>query len=196
MARPRPRGPIFSRRCQSRSGSRSRSAGLMLARYIELGWDLKLIPAGEKGPRLQGWPDLKTDPRDLARHLAAGGNIGVRLGRRSSGLVDADLDCLEALDLVDLYLPATAAIFGRRSKPRSHRFYIAHGALKAAFADPLDGTTLVELRADGRDGAAHQTVIPPSIVGERREWCGAAIEPAVVDAVVLARRVAWLAIGC
>ena len=31
----------------------------MIDRYIEVGWDLKLIPAGEKGPRVKGWPDLQ-----------------------------------------------------------------------------------------------------------------------------------------
>ena len=54
-----------------------------------------------------------------------GSNVGVILGPRSGELVDIDLDCAEALALADLYLPATEAIFGRKSKPRSHRIYIA-----------------------------------------------------------------------
>ena len=69
--------------------------------------------------------------------------------------------------------------------------------MKQTFADPMDGTMLVELRADGPEGRAHQTLLSPSIAdGERREWIGEAIEPAVVDAALLSRRVAWLAIGC
>jgi hypothetical protein len=48
-------------------------------------------------------------------------NIGVQLGRASGGLTDVDLDCTEVLALADDFLPFTNAIFGRRSKRRSHR---------------------------------------------------------------------------
>jgi hypothetical protein len=169
----------------------------MIERYTELGWDLKLIPAGEKGPRAAGWPEIKYNIADLKRHLSRGGNIGGRFGQASGGTVDVDHDCPEALALAETYLPSTNAVFGRASKPRSHYLYIACGAVFAAYTDPLTGETLVELRSDGRDGGAHQTLLPPSVAdGERRVWCGEVIEPAVVDAATLTRRVAWLAIGC
>lgn len=169
----------------------------MISRYLAYGWDLKCIPAGEKGPRDKGWPNLRPSAAELERHIASGGNIGVRLGASSGDLVDADLDCREALALQDIYLPVTRAAFGRPSNPRSHRLYIAQGAVKQAFADPTDGTMLVELRADGREGRAHQTLLPPSVAdGERREWCGDVIEPASIDTAVLTRRIAWLAVGC
>jgi hypothetical protein len=169
----------------------------MIGRYIASGWDLKPIPAKEKGPRDPGWPNLQFSPDELERHVAKGGNVGVRLGASSGDLVDIDLDCVEALTLQDIYLPSTGAVFGRASKPRSHRLYIAAGAIFAAYTDPLTGETLAELRADGRTGGAHQTLIPPSVAGgERREWLGETIEPAIVDAAALSRRVAWLAIGC
>jgi hypothetical protein len=169
----------------------------MIGPYLELGWNIKAIPAKEKGPRDPGWPDLKPSAAELERHVAKGGNVGVRLGASSGGLVDADLDCPEALALQDFYLPSTGAVFGRASKPRSHRLYIAAGAIFAAYTDPLTSETLVELRADGRTGGAHQTLIPPSVAdGERREWLGETIEPAIADAAALSRRVAWLAIGC
>jgi hypothetical protein len=62
---------------------------------------------------------------------------------------------------------------GRASKPRSHRLFIAPGAVFEAFADPISGEMLVELRTDGRDGGAHLSLLPPSITdGERREWHG------------------------
>jgi hypothetical protein len=62
----------------------------------------------------------------------------------------------------------------------------------------LEGkNTLIELRADGRDGGAHQTLFPPSVAdGERREWHGEVIAPAVVSATVLRTAVAWFAVGC
>jgi hypothetical protein len=155
------------------------------------------VPRGEKAPRCLGWPDIRLSPDELQRHLDSGGNVAMRLGPASDDIVDADLDCSEALVLADIYLPATQAEFGRASKPRSHRLYIAPGAIFASFADPTDGSMLLELRADGRDGGAHLTLIPPSVTdGERREWRGDTITPAEVDAAVLARRMAWLAIGC
>jgi hypothetical protein len=155
------------------------------------------VPAGEKAPRCKGWPDLRLTLVQVEQHLASGGNIAIRLGRASGDLVDADLDCAEALALADLYLPQTGAEFGRRSKPRSHRLYISPNATYASFADPLTGETLLELRADGRDGGAHLTLLPPSSTsGERREWHGEAVDPAGVDAVVLIERMTWLAIGC
>jgi hypothetical protein len=130
---------------------------------------------------------------EAQQHIARGGNIALRVGP----IVDADLDSREALELADIYLPQTGAIFGRASKPRSHRLYRAAGAVYAAFADPTDGTMLAELRAEGRDGGAHLTLIPPSITGrERREWVGETVEPAVVGAAILAHRMVLLAIGC
>jgi hypothetical protein len=168
----------------------------MIARYLAIGWDIKPIPRGEKGPREAGWPNLKLSPTELERHVSKYGNVGVRLGASSGGLVDVDIDCPEALVLKDIYLPASGARFGRNSKPLSHWLYIAPGAIFAAYTDPLTGGTLVELRADGRTGGAHQTLIPPSIAGgERREWHCGVIEPALLDAATLGRRVAWLAVG-
>jgi hypothetical protein len=166
---------------------------------LDRGWQIVPIAAGEKGPRCKGWPDLRMTADEVRRHLAAGGNIGVRLGPASGELVDIDLDCDEALALADPYLPPTQAAFGRPSKLRSHRFYIAPGGGFETFHDPLikkGKNTLVELRAQGRDGGAHQTLLPPSIAdGERRKWHGEVIAPAVISATVLRTAVAWLAIG-
>jgi hypothetical protein len=155
------------------------------------------VPAGEKAPRLHGWQNIRLSDEEAQQHLSCGGNLAIRLGAASGGLVDADLDCAEALTLAELYLPGTGAIFGRASKEMSHWLYLAAGAVFATYADPLTGDTLCELRADGRDGGAHLTLIPPSVTsGERREWHGETVEPAAIDAAVLARRMAWLAIGC
>jgi hypothetical protein len=158
---------------------------------------LVAVCGGEKFPRRKGWTDIRLSSEEAQQHLASGGNIAVRLGAASGHLVDADLDCAEALALADLYLPPTGAIFGRASRPRSHRLYIAAGAVFAAFADPTDGSMLVELRADGRDGGAHMSLVPPSIAdGERRLWHLEAVEIAEVGAAILTERVIWLAIGC
>jgi len=155
------------------------------------------VPPGEKSPRLTGWPKIRLSADQLTKHLASGGNLAIRVGPSSAEIIDLDLDCTEAIALADLYLPPTGAVFGRPSKPRSHRLYVAPGATYAGFADPLEGDTLLELRADGREGGAHVTLIPPSVTGgEQREWCGDSVVPATVGAAALARRAVWLAIGC
>jgi hypothetical protein len=165
--------------------------------YARRGWRVLPIPSGQKRPTMPGWPDFEAKPEDVPRLFGNGENIAVLLGRRSGDLVDIDLDCPEALALADLYLPASGAVFGRLAKPRSHWLYVAPGTVYEAFADPVSGEMLIELRADGRDGDAHLTLLPPSIAdGERREWTGDVTAPATVDAMALHRRCAYLATGC
>jgi hypothetical protein len=166
----------------------------MIADYRRRGWSLVPIPPGEKGPRITGWQTREFGAEDFP----AGGNVGLILGPRSGEMVDVDLDCAEALALADIYLIETGAVFGRPSKPRSHRLYVAPGAIYEGFADPIANSTILELRAAGRDGGAHQTVIPPSVhpIGEAIKWCSETIAPAVVEAARLRQRCAGLVIGC
>jgi hypothetical protein len=155
------------------------------------------VPANSKPPAFAGWPNLVIPLENLSAYFGSNQNIGVCLGTRSGDLADIDLDCVEALALADLYLPCSQAVFGRPAKPRSHRLFIANGAVKEAFVDPLSGDTLLELRADGRTGRAHQSLFPPSIVdGEQRVWDGDIVAPRVIEAVALRQACAWLAIGC
>jgi hypothetical protein len=169
----------------------------LAAEYKRRGWALTLVRANDKSPCERDWDKRDPSLADAERHLAAGGNVGVILGPRSGETADVDLDCPEALTLASLYLPVTGAIFGRSSRPMSHWLYTVLGAAYEAFADPLTGDMLIELRAPGRTGGAHQTLIPPSIAdGERREWHGDTIAPAVIEAVALRTAVAWLTIGC
>lgn len=166
-----------------------------IAEYRRRGWELVPIPTGAKGPRISGWQARRFAPGDFG----PGGNVGVILGPRSGELVDIDLDCAEAIALADTYLPPTRAEFGRASKLRAHRLYVAPGAHYESFGDPLlyGKNTILELRAGGQDGGAHQTVFPPSThpSGEH-EWHRDIIAPAVFDAARLRRRCAYLAIGC
>ena len=123
----------------------------LLAEYRRRGWALVPIPAGRKGPVLQGWQTRDFAPGDFPD----GCNLGLLVGPRSGDAVDVDLDCEEALALADIFLPATDAVFGRAAKPRSHRLYISPGAVFEAFADPLGKgkSTLLELRAQGATAA-------------------------------------------
>jgi bifunctional DNA primase/polymerase-like protein len=151
---------------------------------------------------MTGWQDFEATAAELPRLFGGNENIGVVLGSKSGHLVDLDLDCCEAIALVDLYLPMTGAVFGRRSKPRSHRLFIAPGAVYQSYADPISGSTLLEIRADGREDCdrqkgAHQTLFPPSIAdGEQREWCGDVIAPRLIESNALHLAAAWLAVGC
>jgi Bifunctional DNA primase/polymerase, N-terminal/Primase C terminal 2 (PriCT-2) len=173
--------------------------------YCRRGWRVIPVPAEAKGPRLAGWQNLDLKPDDLPKYFGDNDNIGIAFGPQCSDLVDLDLDCLEALELADLYLPKTEAEFGRPSKPRSHRLYISPGAAFEAFTDPLIAElakergekpgkdTLLEIRAD----PGHQTIVPPSIAdGEQRAWHGDRVAPRVLPAAALRRAAAWLTIGC
>jgi hypothetical protein len=161
--------------------------------YLAKGWALAPVQAGEKRCLLKGWPDRKFDIADFGPD----DNVALKTGSRSGHIADVDLDCPEAIELADLYLPETGAIFGRPSNPRSHWLYEAAGATYENFADPVSGEVLLELRADGAMGGVHLTILPPSVAdGECREWDGGTIEPASVDCRILRRRCAWLAVGC
>ena len=161
--------------------------------YAERGWRVVPVASGQKRPILKNWPNQEFSPADFEPN----DNIAIRVGKLSGDLADCDLDCEEATELAPLYLPKTGAIFGRPSKPRSHWLYIASGTQFETFIDPIAQQTLLELRADGRDGGAHLTLVPPSITdGEQREWCAEAIEPAVFDGRALRICAARLAIGC
>jgi hypothetical protein len=165
--------------------------------YVGRGWRIVPIQHGEKRPAMPGWPDFKAELENVPRLFSHGENIGLILGPKSGDIIDIDLDCTEAIALADLYLPASKAEFGRASKPRSHRFFIAPAATFEAFPDPIAKDTLLELRTDGRDGGAHLTLLPPSITdNEQRQWHGDVIAPAAVEASTLRRRCAYLAIGC
>ena len=170
--------------------------------YYRRGLRIVPIPGGSKVCVMTGWQDFEATAAELPQLFGSNENIGVVLGAKSGHLADLDLDCCEAIAIADLYLPATDAVFGRPSKPRSHRLFIAPGAVYESFADPITGNTLLEIRADGRkngDGVkgAHQTLFPPSITnGERREWSGDMIAPRLVEADALHLAAAWLAVGC
>jgi hypothetical protein len=168
--------------------------------YLRRGWRVVPVEPGEKRCIRKGWPDLDLGIDELPRHFNGDCNIGVVLGQKSRDLADIDLDCAEAVALADFYLPGTEAIFGRVAKPNAHRLYIAQGAQFKKFSDPLapkDSKTILELRATGREGHAHQTLFPPSVAdGQIREWAGVVIAPRVIGADQLRIAAAWLAIGC
>jgi hypothetical protein len=171
--------------------------------YIARGWEPVAIPALGKRPHEQDWGIRTYIPEDFGtRH-----NIGIKLGGRSQGLTDVDLDCDEAVALAPYILPPTDATFGRDGNT-SHYIYQT-GLWKTedkgvtAFLDPSTekerrNQKIIELRTGG-NGKAIQTVFPGSIyvdMGDPQEirWSnGAGPVPAEVDGAELKVAVARLA---
>jgi hypothetical protein len=141
--------------------------------YLSRGWTPIPLPQGSKNPNRKGWQKERWALDDLPHCFNNGQNIGLLLGEPSSGLVDVDLDCPEAICIADYLLPATDMISGRAGAPLSHRWYTCNPpAPTTQFLDPLlakmdDRAMIVEFRSTGG-----QTVVPPSIhpTGEIYQW--------------------------
>jgi Bifunctional DNA primase/polymerase, N-terminal len=191
----------------SRTGCNSTPHSMAQA-YLERGWVPVPVPHRTKGPTDEGWQKRKIREDNLAQYFDREPlNIGVQLGRESGGLCDVDLDCAEAIALAEYLLPPTNAVFGRRSKPASHRLYITklcdteqravikYGEPRALARDGAEEATLVELRIGGGDKGA-QTIFPGSVhpSGEHVRWDSEG-EPETVDGAVLKQSVAMLAAG-
>jgi DNA polymerase-1 len=139
-----------------------------------------------KGPNLLGWQKLRPEPADLDVLFPSGEplNIGLLLGAPSGGLIDVDLDWIEAVVIGPFFLPETGRVSGRESKPKSHYWYRSDrppNKASDAFDDPVPSKSkkkrIIELRSTGA-----QTVVPPSIheSGERVVWHSFG-DPAEVD---------------
>jgi hypothetical protein len=101
------------------------------------------------------------------------------------GLCDVDLDCAEAIALAEDLLPETNAVFGRHSKPESHRLYttelydteqravIKYSEPRALAGDGAEAVTLVELRIGSGDKGA-QTIFPVQPI-QAAKRCGGTV---------------------
>jgi P4 family phage/plasmid primase-like protien len=170
--------------------------------WIQKGFSPVPVPHRSKRPVLKEWQRLEITTQGAGQYFnGASQNIGVLLGDKY-GSADVDCDCPEAITAARELLPETGLIFGRQSKPFSHFFYRSDPPLRTLqFIDPLDHSTIVELRGLSSDGSVGlQTVVPPSIheSGEAvRFEPGFDGTPANIDAEVLTsavRRVAAAAL--
>ncbi|TWU46436.1 bifunctional DNA primase/polymerase [Rubripirellula reticaptiva] len=152
--------------------------------YRQRGWYSVPLRPRSKSPARRDWTNLRLNPEVFPEQ----GNIGIILGEPSGWLVDVDLDCPEAIELADSYLPPTQAITGRPTAQRSHRWYIAIGATTEKHTDPSDGSMIVELRSTGT-----QTVVGPSIHPDGEVYERLDGEPASVPSLMLAACVKALA---
>lgn len=152
--------------------------------YRQRGWYCVPLRPRSKSPARRDWTNLRLNPEVFPEQ----GNIGIILGEPSGWLVDVDLDCDEAIELADQYLPPTPAITGRPSALRSHRWYIAIGATTEKHTDPNDGSMIVELRSTGT-----QTVVGPSVHPDGETYETLDGEPAPVPSLMLSACVKALA---
>jgi hypothetical protein len=171
--------------------------------YHDLNIRVIPLPYRSKRPVIEDWPHLEIAREDFARYFNGDRqNIGAVLG--PGGLTDLDLDAPETLVVAPQFALPTNMVFGRRSKPRSHWFYIVTEGelLSERLTDPAAATeqkgTLLELRSLKRDGSiGMQTVVPPSThaeTGEAIEFdyrgAGAPSVVARADQITTAHRIA------
>jgi hypothetical protein len=157
--------------------------------YLKLGFKPVLLKPRDKTPLHNNWPQRQLNEADIRNTFVGSHNIGLQCGPASGGLVDVEFDSETMRSLAPQFLPPTRAIFGRRSKPRSHWLYRCpalhdgqHGA--AISIKDAGGKEMASLRI-GDDGKGTQSMVPPSThpSGEPVEWDeGAGPEPAEVGA--------------
>jgi P4 family phage/plasmid primase-like protien len=144
--------------------------------YISLGWAPIPLKARDKHPAVK-WKKFDAK-QDGFRAFAAHGNIGIRLGASSGGLVDIDLDWPEAAKLAESIF-ADFPAFGRASSPASHRLlYIEGEVAREAFTLPATASGLAGLPGNHAlcvselRGTGHYTMFPPSVhpSGEAVSW--------------------------
>jgi hypothetical protein len=132
------------------------------------------IPYRTKAPKHPDWQHMLLDEAGIDKYFppTAQLNIGWLLGAASSGLIDADLDCPEAVAMAPHFLPETAMRFGRKSTDyKSHWVYRMTGndELRTKQFHDINRNAgkegrekqkqmIVEVRGNGT-----QTVVPPSV---------------------------------
>ena len=154
-----------------------------VAKYLERGWRPIPLAPKKKNPYHKAWQETNFGPDDFGES----DNVGIRI---IGGLIDLDLDCIEAVACAGIFLPATQAIFGRASKPRSHYLYTCGEITETQVFKDHRGIVLLEIRT----GGDHETMVPPSIhpSGEEVKWDveGDAVE---VDRKIIERSASLLA---
>ena len=151
------------------------SSAAAAADYVARGFQPVPVPAGKKRPVITAWQGFRTMAgQDLSKHFPKGGNLGLILGEASGDLVDADLDCTEAVVAGAALLPPTGLVWGREKRPATHYGFVSPGATYAKLNDPTlkgDQACLLELRSPA-PGKGLQTIVPPSVHpdGDRYIW--------------------------
>lgn len=112
--------------------------------------------AAAKGYERDGW-----EAPDVGHWRRGNFGVGTKTGPKSKGMIDTDLDCPESIYFAPIFMPPTEAKIGRDTKWDSHMFYMVPEPefVGMKFIDPINKTTILELRGDG----GNQTVMPGSL---------------------------------
>jgi putative DNA primase/helicase len=133
--------------------------------YIKRGLAPIPIPPRSKNPNRERWQEERWTVEDVPRLWSDGKNVGILCGSPSRGRVDIDCDCLEAVRLAPKFLESTIK-GGRDTVPGSHWWYTSPGCPSMTLKD-VDGTTILELRSDGRQSLVYPSVHPE---GDTYRW--------------------------
>lgn len=158
--------------------------------YIARDWQVVVLEEQGKKCLDADWLIRTYAPRDFGPTH----NIGVK---SVGGIVDVDCDCAEAIFMAEAFLPKTQAIYGRKSRPRSHWLFRCDDITDpVAHKDMVEKKTLLEIRVK------HQSMAPPSVhpEGEAVEWDSSVapygVKEMTVEKALLQRAVQLVATGC
>lgn len=133
--------------------------------YFERNYHVVFWPdkGTQKGPTEKGW---KTKPFSLDDYTPQT-RVGIITGQEiepGKFLHDVDIDWAIGMGIALAFLPKTEFIYGRASKQVSHCFYTLPDPLpRITFMDPVDKTTLIEIRGTMENGElGWQSMAPPS----------------------------------
>ena len=125
--------------------------------YIDRGFCPIPVDYKSKKPSLEKWQSTTVTHDNVAKLFGQNpSNIGIVLGN-SSDLLDIDIDDDAALALAPSFLPETAMMFGRKSRPRSHYIYRCKSARYKKIGIGA-GKPILEIRCGN-----HQTAFPGSV---------------------------------
>jgi Bifunctional DNA primase/polymerase, N-terminal len=134
--------------------------------YVTNGFSPIPVEFKTKRPINKQWTKLRVTTDTLENYFdETPTNIGILTGQPSGGLVDVDIDDIDAVKFAPRFLPETNCVFGHVSKPSSHWLYrVPDCRMQEQFT--ANGMIL-EIRGNNRC-----TVFPGSVhpSGERVEF--------------------------
>jgi hypothetical protein len=145
--------------------------------YIDRGWAVVPVEAGDKQTFIKDWPNLRISESEVGEWFTEDSSVGIILGDVSNGLTDVEADCDEAVYAASRLLPETLRM--GRGSITGHYEYVSPGSKNQKFKDVDGSTVLLEIRSTGS-----QTVFPPSSheSGERRVFRNPETEPLEIEA--------------
>jgi hypothetical protein len=159
-----------------------RHASMSAADLAELGLSPIPVRAREKRPVEGGWQNAPIDAEAADRHIARGGNLGLRMGPQPDGrcLVAIDDDEPGAIAAAEAELGALPATLTNRTAHGHHRIF-EWPADRAMPANAVRVRRGIDVRSAGG-----QIVVAPSVhpSGHRYEWANIADPVALPDAWV------------